>query len=48
MNSKFEELRRRAEELLSSRGDEGHAQLSEMDILSLIHELEVHEIDSPY
>jgi len=44
LNSKFDELRRRAEEMLKS-GGEGGAQFSRMDILSLIHELEVHQIE---
>lgn len=42
---KFEELRHRAEELLKSRGDKPFAALSELDIIHLIHELEVHEIE---
>jgi len=42
-HSKFDELRRQAEELLRSGG--GRVQSSEIDILSLIHELEVHQIE---
>ena len=41
---KFEELRQRAEQLLAGGGGES-AQFSEMDILSLIHELEVHHVE---
>jgi len=43
-HSKFDELRRQAEELLKGRGDQP-AEFSGMDILSLIHELEVHQIE---
>jgi PAS domain S-box-containing protein len=40
----FDELRRRAEDLLASRG-EAASQFSKADILSLIHELEVHQVE---
>ena len=43
-HSKFDELRRRAEEMLKGRGGKS-AEFQAMDILSLIHELEVHEIE---
>lgn len=42
--SKFDELRRQAEEMLHERG-EGTIESRGMDILSLIHELEVHQIE---
>ncbi len=45
VHSRFEKLRRRAEEMLSSRGEEKQGDFSEMDILALIHELEVHQIE---
>jgi len=46
LHSKFEELRIRAEELLRERKDEEKpAQSSGVDILSLIHELEVRQIE---
>lgn len=41
---KFEELRRRAERLLKDQGEK-EARFSGEDTLSLIHELEVHEIE---
>lgn len=43
-HSKFEELRQRAEELIG-RGETTKAGLSEEEMLSLIHELEVHQIE---
>ncbi len=43
-NSKFEELRWRAEDLLRDRKN-GKAEPNEIDIMSLIHELEVHQIE---
>jgi PAS domain S-box-containing protein len=42
--SKFDELRRRAEEMLHERG-ERDAQSHGTDIFSLIHELEVHQVE---
>ena len=42
--SKFDELRHRAEELIG-KARERNVQFPEMDILSLIHELEVHQIE---
>ena len=44
-HSKFDELRHRAEKLLRSGGREGRVHFPEMDTLSLIHELEVHQIE---
>ncbi len=44
-HSKFEELHRRAEELLKNAGPGDSAAFSDMDILSLIHELEVYQIE---
>jgi PAS domain S-box-containing protein len=43
-HSKFSELRRRAEELLKERAGEA-SPFSEAEIMSLIHELEVHQIE---
>ena len=40
--SRFDELRRRAEEMLNERGT---VQSDDMDMLSLIHELEVHQVE---
>jgi two-component system, LuxR family, sensor kinase FixL len=42
--SKFEELRHRAEDLIERCGRKPHG-FSDMDMLSLIHELEVHQIE---
>lgn len=42
--SKFEQLRRKAEELLKDN-NAGEENLSQMDVLSLIHELEVHQVE---
>jgi len=45
VGSKFDELRHRAEELLGKAGEDRHDRFPEMDFLSLIHELEVHQIE---
>ncbi len=42
--SKFDKLRRRAEKVFNER-EGGITVSSDMDILSLIHELEVHQIE---
>ena len=43
--TKREELRERAEELLSAKTIKGQQKLSEEDIIGVIHELEVHQIE---
>lgn len=44
VHSGFEDLRRRAEELLKGQGSE-KSRFSGMDILTLIHQLEVHQVE---
>ncbi|MCF8145495.1 MAG: response regulator [Deltaproteobacteria bacterium] len=43
--SKFNELRERAEEILMERGDGEPLKTADLDLLRLIHELEVHQVE---
>ena len=45
LKSKISELRQKAESILKNRVNKTHSSLSEMDMLKLIHELEVHQIE---
>ncbi len=45
VQSLFEKLRSRAEELLKEKGAENQAEFSEAGMLPLIHELEIHQIE---